>query len=174
MNIEPNLTRVLFAKRCGVPFSEVKAAAQAGKLGLTKDGKVAIDHPLTRLWVISQKQTNEAMRINTSEKEPKTLEKEKLEVDIRLKREQADHAAQRRMTHLGQLLDRDLAVQVFSKISAAMKIHLLDLPARLSPRLHALGKAGSAADIESLLAAEMSKALQAVIKECEVLNEKSR
>lgn len=94
----------------------------------------------------------------------------KLRAEVRYKTEQADSALQRRLERLGELIDRELVRKGFAKLNQEIKTRFIELPARLTPAIVAMARAGeSELDIQRFIELEISRDLTAIKTATEIL-----
>jgi len=87
----------------------------------------------------------------------------KVRADIRFKQEQADAAHQKRLERMRELVDRDLVRKAFATFGSGIKIHFIEMPQRIVPRISAMVRSGeSEIVIQKYLEAEFSAAIQKI------------
>jgi hypothetical protein len=90
-----------------------------------------------------------------------SLEDQKLEQEIKLKKEQTLAIQQKRLASMGTLVLKETVERRISKLGQSLKTHVLAVPRRVSPRILSLVKSGATvAEIEKEIAEELEKALQ--------------
>lgn len=150
------LSRREFAARAGVSHQSISKAIKTGKLTLGADGLLDTNDPANRRYLRAEHVYSRAAKTGAAAKKKadpvkhghgKRKEKcddgkygQKLDAEIRLKHEQADFHAIRKAERLGLLIETSIVEQKLSVLGAELRIRLLELPARVGPRLWAIAK----------------------------------
>lgn len=151
-----HLSQREFAARAGVSSTAIGKARKTGKVIRGDDNLYDTNHPLNRRYLRAEHvysraaKAGAAARKNADSREhgPGKQKKKsddgkyglKLDAEIRLKHEQADFHALRKAERLGLLVETSIIEQKLSVLGAELRIRLLELPARIGPRLWAIAK----------------------------------
>lgn len=149
------LSRREFAARAGVSHQSVSKAIKTGKLSEV-DGRLDTNDAANRRYLRAEHVYSRAAKAGAAarkkaapvehgkKKGKKKTDDEKygrkLDAEIRLKHEQADFHAIRKAERLGLLVEASIVEQKLSVLGAELRIRLLELPARIGPRLWAIAK----------------------------------
>jgi hypothetical protein len=91
-----------------------------------------------------------------------TLNAQRIQADIDLKREQAATHRQRRLERLGLLVEKALVDKRIATLGAEIRSRFLDLPARVFPQIVALVKSGREDEALAHLEREIGEAIERV------------
>jgi phage terminase Nu1 subunit (DNA packaging protein) len=154
----PIITRAAFAKIAKVNKVQVTKLIKSGTLtGRKVDLYIDTSAPKNRAYL----KKHGVVLKKKAKKEEQPLQIQKVMEEVRLKGEQADLIAQKRAQAMGLLIERDIVSQMMAAFGVELKIRFLDLPRRVSPRIHAIVKAkGGPRAVEEILDKEIADGLK--------------
>jgi hypothetical protein len=159
------LTRLEFAKKCGVTKMAISKAVRRGEVVEDEKGRVNTADPGNRAYMLADhavmKRAEVAGRAKKS-KEARGLMDEKTFEQTRQYRENANWAVQRRAKDLGLLVERAKVEQMMAAFGQELKFRLLGMPRQTAPELFALAKVKGSTPmaLEGLLLKRISETLE--------------
>ncbi len=119
-----------------------------------------LDNPKNARWI--EKRPHAGRAKDSSASDPRlSLEDQKLKADIALKHRQARKLDRQHEVDMQRLIPSDIAAAWLGAYGSGTRIHLLDLPGRLAPRLHAAAlSGGSPEELRDMLASEIEDSLE--------------
>lgn len=188
------LSKAAFARLCGVTPGAVSIALRAQRVFADEHGQIPVAHPTNREYIVAQRAKRgedtpprkPSSRASSGKKRSEghgsavglasvgpeddqglPLIVRRLMADIRLKTKQADVHELRAAEKRGKLIPRELVGKWFSSLNADLKIHFLELPRRVVPRLVAMIEDGKKAEAQAYLEGEITDALARVLGGCD-------
>jgi hypothetical protein len=154
----PIVTRAAFAKIAKVNKVQVTKLIKIGTLtGRKVDLYIDTSAPKNRKYL----KKHGAVLKKKAPKKEQPLPIQKNMAEVRLKESQADLIDQRRAREMGLLIERDIVNQMMAAFGVELKLRFLDLPRRVSPRIHAIVKAkGGPRAVEEILDKEIADGLK--------------
>ena len=152
------ITRAAFAKIAKVNRVQVTKLIKRGTLtGRKVDKYIDTAAPKNRAYL----KKHGAVVKKKTRKEEQPLPIQKSMAEVRLKDAQADLIDQRRAREMGLLIELEIVNQMMAAFGVELKLRFLDLPRRVSPRIHAIVKAkGGPRAVEEILDKEIADGLK--------------
>lgn len=166
------ISQVKFAKLASASETQIKNAIRDGKLHRDPKSKgLDPNHPKNKAWLEEWARKDNKPGPKPASRPPKelsddlsgyaNLEDQKIEQEIKLKKEQTLAIKQKRLASIGVLILRETVEKRMAKLGQSLKTHVLTVPRKISPKIHAMVKSGSTVgEIEKEIATELEKALR--------------